>query len=70
MKQIIKEERDEILKNPYITAEGVYKVLPVGKNQAYRLFKELYDDLEKKGVMLFNTLPRAIPTKYFKERYL
>ena len=70
MRQIIKEEREQILKNSYITAEQVYKVLPVGKNLAYKLFKELYDDLDKKGVMLFKTTPRAIPMKYFKERYL
>lgn len=70
MKELIKEERDEILKRPYISAADVYKVLPVGRNQAYQMFKELYDELESKGVMLFKTLPRVVPTKYFKEKYL
>ncbi|MBQ6217370.1 MAG: hypothetical protein IJK53_08325 [Erysipelotrichaceae bacterium] len=70
MRQIDKTERDRILKNPYITANEVYQVLPVGKTLAYKLFKELYDELDSKGVMLFKTMPRAIPMKYFKERYL
>ena len=70
MKNLNRLERDEILKQPYITSNDVYKVLPVGKNQSSRMFNDLYLELQDKGIPLFQTRPRAIPTKYFKDKYL
>ena len=70
MKNINREEREEILKNPYMSADDIYKVLPVGKNKACQIFNEAYEDLRQKGVMLFDSRPRTIPTKEFKKRYL
>ena len=65
-----KEIRDEVLKSPYITANGVYPVLPVGKNQAFKMFSELYEELQERGVKLFESRPRSIPTSEFKKKYL
>lgn len=70
MKEINREQRDEILKNPYMTASDIYKVLPVGKNLAAQMFNELYEELMKKGVKLFQSRPRTVPTKEFKRKYL
>ena len=70
MKNPEKDLRDKILKQPYITSDDVYKVLPVGKNQSSKIFNDLYDELARKGIPLFATRPRAIPTRYFKEKYL
>ena len=70
MRELDREVREEILKNPYMTASDVYKVLPVGKNLAVRMFNELYDELAQKGVRLFQTRPRTVPTKEFKKKYL
>jgi len=70
MKQVKRETRDEILKNPYMTASDVYKVLPIGKNKAAQMFNELYEELKEKGVKLFESRPRTVPTKEFKKKYL
>ena len=70
MKEVLKDIRDSILRNPYMTANDVYKVLPVGKNQATKMFNDLYAELEEKGVKLFQSRPRTIPTREFKRRYL
>lgn len=70
MREINRDIRDEILKNPYMTASDIYKVLPVGKNLAVRMFNELYEELMQKGVKLFQTRPRTVPTKEFKKKYL
>ena len=67
---IDKNTRDEILRSPYITANGIYQVLPVGKNKAFKIFSELYDELQERGVMLFESRPRTIPTIEFKKKYL
>lgn len=53
-----------------MTASDIYKVLPVGKNLAVRMFNELYEELMQKGVKLFQTRPRTVPTKEFKKKYL
>ncbi|MBQ2658597.1 MAG: hypothetical protein IJF87_08530 [Erysipelotrichaceae bacterium] len=70
MREIQKEERDTILKSPYMTANDVYRVLPVGKNQAAKMFNDLYVELEEKGVRLFQSRPRTVPTREFKKKYL
>ena len=70
MKTIDKEERDRILSQPYMTSSDVYKVLPVGINQAKKLFKEVEQDLEKMGYQRFNTRPRVIPTIAFKKKFI
>ena len=70
MRQIEKENRDQILKGPYMTADDIYQVLPVGKNQANRMFNVLYEELKERGVRLFESRPRTVPTKEFKKKYL
>lgn len=53
-----------------MTANDVYRVLPVGKNQAAKMFNDLYVELEEKGVRLFQSRPRTVPTREFKKKYL
>lgn len=69
MKKINRQIRDEILKQPYVTANDVYSVLPIGKNQARTIFNQIESELKEKGIPLFNTLPRVIPTKYLIQKY-
>lgn len=70
MKNIDRVRRNEILKSPYMTADDIYRVLPVGKNKAAEMFNELYDELVLKGVKLYQSRPRTVPTKEFKKKYL
>lgn len=55
-----------------MTMEDFYKVLPVGRKQSDRIFKDLENKLRDEGVELFITHPRVIPTeclkKYLKEK--
>jgi len=70
MKNIDRNKRNNILKNPYMTADDIYHVLPIGKNQAQKMFNEIYNQLIDEGITLFKSRPKTIPTKVFKERIL
>lgn len=70
MRDIDTERRNRILKGPYMSADDIYRVLPVGKNRASEMFNELYLELKEKGVRLFESRPRTIPTREFKKKYL
>lgn len=70
MRTVDKETRKKILGNPYMTANDFYLVLPVGKNQAFKMFNDVYSQLESEGVKLFPGRPRTIPTSEFKKRCL
>ena len=70
MKNPDKEKRNEILNKPYMTMNDLYEVLPVGRQQSNKLFKQLEKKLKDEGIKLFVTTPRVIPTKYVKQEYL
>ena len=59
----------EILNKTYITIADVYAVLPIGKNYASKVFRELEAELHNRGIPTFNTRPRVIPTEIFLERF-
>ena len=65
MKNIDRNKRNDILKNPYMTADDIYHVLPIGKNQAQKMFNEIYNQLIDEGVTLFKSRPKTIPTKVY-----
>lgn len=69
MKNITRKARNEILAKPYMTAQDIYKVLPIGMNQCKKIFKTLEEELKEDGIPLFNTRPRVIPTEYFMQKY-
>lgn len=41
MKGTTKEIQNEIKQKPYLTINDIYKYLPVGKNQASKIFHEI-----------------------------
>lgn len=69
MKQPDKTTQIAILQQTYITIDDIYHCLPIGKNYASRLFREIEAELQEKGIILLNTRPRVIPTEYLIKRY-
>lgn len=69
MKNISNEEKQEILSKTFLTIDDLYKVLPVGKNQAARIFKDIEKECKRKEIPLFITRPRIIPTEMLLEKY-
>ena len=50
----------------FIHAEEISKLLGISKSKAYKLIKELNDELKQKG---FKTLNGKLSRKYFMERF-
>ena len=69
MKTISNEEKQEILSKTFLTIDDLYKVLPVGKNQAARIFKDIEKECKRKEIPLFITRPRIIPAEMLLEKY-
>lgn len=69
MKEINKLDQLSILNKAYITINDIYKVLPIGKNYASKIFREIEDELREKGKPLFITRPRVVPTEYLVKRF-
>lgn len=67
MKTISKEVEKEILSKTYLTMADVYKLLPIGKNQSDKLFRQIEAKAKADGKKLFITRPRVIPTYLFVE---
>lgn len=63
------EEQQEILKKTFITIDDCYKVLPVGKNRAAKIFREIEEDCKTKNIPLFITRPRVIPAEMLIKKY-
>lgn len=61
--------QQEILNKPYITIADVYALLPIGKNYASKIFREIELELHEQGIPTFNTRPRVIPTEIFLEKF-
>lgn len=70
MKNINIEERERILSQPYISADGYYRCLPIGLSQAKKLFREDEQKCIDEGIQLFDTRPRVIPTSFFIRQYV
>ena len=70
MKDINKFTLDAVLTKPYMSREDFYTVLPVGRKKSDKLFQDLWNELKDKNVVLFDSRPQVIPTKYFKRKYL
>ena len=63
------EEQREILSKTFITINDCYKILPVGKNRAAKIFREIEEDCKKKEIPLFITRPRVIPAEMLIKKY-
>lgn len=61
--------QSEILSKTYITISDIYALLPIGKNYASKIFREIEEELKEKGIPLLNTRPRVIPTEYLIKRF-
>ena len=53
------------MNNYYIKVQEVMKILDVKETKAYKIIKELNQELEKKGYI---TVAGRVPRKYFFER--
>ena len=69
MKELEKDVQKKILDEAYITIEDIYKLLPIGKNYASKIFRDIEQELKDKGYPMFNTRPRVIPTEFLVKRY-
>lgn len=50
----------------FFTAAEVAQMLGVSNGKAYRILKQMNDELRKKGYL---TVPGKIPVEYFKEKW-
>lgn len=50
----------------FITVEEIKNILQVSKTKAYRIAKELNDDLKSQGYMV---IPGRVSRRYFFERF-
>ena len=54
------------MKNRFICAEEVAQELSVSKPYAYKLIRQLNEELKAKG---YRTICGKVPTKYFEEKF-
>lgn len=50
----------------YITAAEMAEMLGISKPYAYKLIKQMNEELDEKG---FITIPGKVATKYFEEKF-
>ena len=51
----------------FITIKELYEMLPIGKNQASNLFRDIETKFKEDGYKQFITRPRCLPKKYVME---
>lgn len=50
----------------YVTAEEAMRILKVSRGYAYRVIRELNEELEKQG---YRVIRGKVPRKYFQEKF-
>lgn len=60
---------EEILKNYYVTAQDIMKIMPVGIGKAQKIIKELQKEMKEKNYFIPDGKKRVALTKLFKKRY-
>lgn len=50
----------------YVTADEAAELLGVSRGYAYKVIRELNDELKKKG---FRVISGKVPTKFFQEKF-
>ena len=67
MKSISKEDKAmTTVTNAYLTANQVMEILDVSRTTAYKVIKEMNEELLSKG---YRIRSGRIPKKYFEEKY-
>ena len=56
----------EMMKKPFLRAEDVAEILSISKPYAYKLVREMNEELKKKG---FLTIPGRVSRRYFEEKF-
>ena len=69
MKGITKERQNTIKQKPYLTINDIYEYLPIGKNQASKIFHEIEEEMKLDGTPNFITRPKVISARYFFKKY-
>lgn len=69
MKRLDKERQKEILNQTYLTITDVYELLPIGKNYASKIFRDIEAEMKQKEIPLFITRPRVVPTEFIIRRF-
>ena len=69
MKGTTKDIQNDIRQKPYLTINDIYKYLPIGKNQASKIFHEIEKEMEADGTPNFITRPKVISARYFFKKY-
>lgn len=54
------------MKKEYIDAKELSQLLGISKSRAYRIIRQLNDELDEKG---FIVIAGRVPTKYFEQRW-
>lgn len=62
-------KNEEILKNYYITAEDIRKIMPIGINKAQRIINDLQEEMKQKKYYIPSGKKKVALTKLFKKRY-
>ena len=60
---------EEILKNYYVSAEDIIKILPIGIVKANKIIKEIQEEMKEKKYFIPDGRKRVALTKLFKKRY-
>lgn len=60
---------EEILKNYYITADDIRKIMPVGISKAQKIINELQEEMKNKNYYVPEGKKKVALTKLFKRRY-
>lgn len=56
----------EMKETMYVTAEEAMRILKVSRGYAYRVIRELNEELEKQG---YRVIRGKVPRKYFQEKF-
>ena len=56
----------EMMKKPFLRAEDVAEILSISKPYAYKLVREMNEELKQKG---FLTIPGRVSRNYFEEKF-
>ncbi len=68
MKKYNSADQLDILSKSYISCEDICNLVPIGTKQAYKLIKEIEQDMRNKNIPCFFTRPKLVPTKFVVEK--
>lgn len=59
----------EIICQTYASAEDIYHLYPIGRNESARIFNEIVLEMTEQGIPMLKCRPRVIPLSRVLKKY-